>query len=358
MKYIIYKTTNLVNGKIYIGYHQTETPDEFDGYLGCGVNLNFRRSLLSNRTPIQKAIKKYGPENFKRETLQVLDTLEEARAAEAAIVTPEFLKRADTYNAALGGQGCSDCGRKTVCQYSLDGFFIKEWYSINTAAREFKCSGSCIGKVALDKTPSLGYLWSENRLECLDLSEYHIDENKEITYLYDKNGIFIKAFVSQTEYAKYIQSDQDVISTAIKGCYTCNGYYISNTKYEVYPIPKKHTTNDKIYEYDLEGKFVKEWENSRAVYKAFNINTYQLSTKIRLHSPYLGHLWSYEKHDFIDPVTPQAHAPKRVGKFTKDGELVKTFNTVTEAKKDTCGAPLVLRGSRKSAGGYIFKYVD
>lgn len=30
---IIYKTTNLVNGKIYIGQHRCDT-DEFDGYLG------------------------------------------------------------------------------------------------------------------------------------------------------------------------------------------------------------------------------------------------------------------------------------------------------------------------------------
>lgn len=57
---IIYKTTNLVNGKIYVGQHICET-DEFDGYLGSGVKL-------------RAAIRYYGPENFKRETLRVCDT--------------------------------------------------------------------------------------------------------------------------------------------------------------------------------------------------------------------------------------------------------------------------------------------
>lgn len=57
---IIYKTTNLVNGKIYIGQHVCES-DEFDGYLGSGRNL-----LL--------AVRHYGPENFKRETLRICDT--------------------------------------------------------------------------------------------------------------------------------------------------------------------------------------------------------------------------------------------------------------------------------------------
>jgi hypothetical protein len=39
MKYIVYLTTNLVNKKIYVGVHETETPYEFDGYLGDGVTV-------------------------------------------------------------------------------------------------------------------------------------------------------------------------------------------------------------------------------------------------------------------------------------------------------------------------------
>jgi len=54
---IIYRTTNKINGKIYVG--QTVTEDKC--YLGSG-NL------------IKLAIKKYGKENFVRETLQTCRT--------------------------------------------------------------------------------------------------------------------------------------------------------------------------------------------------------------------------------------------------------------------------------------------
>lgn len=57
MWYIVYKTTNLINGKIYVGKHaQQIDPYLFDGYLGSG-------SILG------KAIKKYGVDKFVRETL-------------------------------------------------------------------------------------------------------------------------------------------------------------------------------------------------------------------------------------------------------------------------------------------------
>lgn len=54
----IYKTTNLVNNKIYIGQHLSY---EFDPcYIGSGV-------------VIQKAIKKYGRNNFKCEVIEYYD---------------------------------------------------------------------------------------------------------------------------------------------------------------------------------------------------------------------------------------------------------------------------------------------
>lgn len=60
--YLVYQITNLINEKIYIGRHITNKID--DGYLGSGHQ-------------IQKAVEKYGRENFKKEILFVFDNMEE-----------------------------------------------------------------------------------------------------------------------------------------------------------------------------------------------------------------------------------------------------------------------------------------
>ncbi len=90
MKYTIYKITNKVNGKIYIGKHQTK--DLTDNYMGSGKML-------------RRAQSKYGLENFVREILHVFDTEEEMNAKEAELVTEEFCMQEDTYNICVGGQG-------------------------------------------------------------------------------------------------------------------------------------------------------------------------------------------------------------------------------------------------------------
>jgi hypothetical protein len=38
-KTIVYLTVNTVNKKIYIGIHDTENPDKFDGYIGNKINI-------------------------------------------------------------------------------------------------------------------------------------------------------------------------------------------------------------------------------------------------------------------------------------------------------------------------------
>ena len=88
--YTIYQINNKINGKIYIGKHQTKRIN--DHYYGSGKK-------------ILMAIKKYGKENFEKKILFVFETEYEMNEKEKEIITEEFVKRLDTYNVGVGGEG-------------------------------------------------------------------------------------------------------------------------------------------------------------------------------------------------------------------------------------------------------------
>jgi len=84
--YIIYRVTNLINNKYYIGMHRTN--DLKNGYMGSGKL-------------IRAAIKKYGIENFKKEVLHHFDNEEEMKNKEKELVVLEE----QSYNLCPGGKG-------------------------------------------------------------------------------------------------------------------------------------------------------------------------------------------------------------------------------------------------------------
>lgn len=85
----IYKITNQINGKIYIGKHSTDNLD--DGYMGSGIL-------------ICKAEKKYGKENFTKEYLAFCDTEEKLNWFEKFYIK-KFNAREVGYNLTDGGDG-------------------------------------------------------------------------------------------------------------------------------------------------------------------------------------------------------------------------------------------------------------
>jgi len=86
----IYLTRNKITGKIYVGKHQTNTRD--DGYLGSGTYL-------------ERALHKYGRENFEREILEecASDLLSEREIY--WIDELKVLNKSIGYNFAEGGMG-------------------------------------------------------------------------------------------------------------------------------------------------------------------------------------------------------------------------------------------------------------
>jgi hypothetical protein len=113
MFYTIYKTTNLVNGKFYVGKHKTK--DLNDGYLGSGKLL-------------KRSIAKYGIDNFHKEILHICESEEQMNTLERILVVPDPELN---YNLCEGGKGGWSYLNKT---------------GLNNAGKDWSIIGPKIGK--------------------------------------------------------------------------------------------------------------------------------------------------------------------------------------------------------------------
>lgn len=90
MRYTIYKVTNKINGKYYIGKHQTT--NIMDNYLGSGK-------------AIKNAIKIYGKDSFIKEILFDFDNEYEMNCKEKELITEKVVLDKMSYNLGIGGEG-------------------------------------------------------------------------------------------------------------------------------------------------------------------------------------------------------------------------------------------------------------
>lgn len=97
-KFIVYKTTNTLNGHYYIGVHKLNP--SCDNYLGSGIGL-------------KRAIEKYGSVNFIRETLFITEDVEKAYLKEIEFLKDVY-KLTECYNMHPGGRGI----RGSICDHS------------------------------------------------------------------------------------------------------------------------------------------------------------------------------------------------------------------------------------------------
>ena len=93
MYYIIYKITNLINEKYYIGRHATKNIN--DDYMGSGIG-------------IKNAINKYGKQNFVKEIIAMAKSRSDLWELEKIIVNEDVVKDPQSYNNSYGGKSYLD----------------------------------------------------------------------------------------------------------------------------------------------------------------------------------------------------------------------------------------------------------
>lgn len=225
---IIYKTTNLVNGKIYVGKDEKNNPE----YLGSGKILKL-------------VINKNGRDKFKKEILETCSTRKELNDREKYWIK-ELDSIKEGYNIAEGGTGGkTKFNTIPVYQFEKNGFLIKKWNSAIEAAKELSIDDSSIMKVCKGKLYSCGgWIWSYT-----DYVKQYKDPRTIKILQYDKDGTFIKEWESIIEIKNSIGiSDRQMHQTLDKINKTAKSFIWLRKKDKIennIEVPKSKYFNNK-----------------------------------------------------------------------------------------------------------------
>lgn len=355
LKSIVYLTVNTVNNKIYVGIHITENPYEFDGYYGNGITGTSCSWFKHPKYPFQRACKKYGLNAFRRYTLFVFDDYADAQKMEAQIVNEDFVNRSDTYNVALGGgSGLIVSTEIPVCQYDLEGNFIKEFRSKQTAARKVNTSHANLQNAILNKGICKGFYWSENKVTKLDVSDHKHALTKPI-YIYDVDGTYVTEFPSISAYCKKYDLKISSVQHALNKGTKSHGYYVSLEKFDTFVPQKKQQFRTKmLFKYDLQGKFIEELTYEE-IHKIYGSDIRKLTQAISHKYQFDGFLWSRTKED---KLSPPKEKKKRIYQYDLQGNLIKIWDSYRKCNKEFSQLREVLNGVRTHFKGFVFKYTQ
>lgn len=139
----IYKVTNKVNGKIYVGL----TTDSLENRLKS--HINDAMATKKNR-PFYNAIRKYGQENFFIEQIEEVDNdllLEREKLWIKEMHSYIGDERSCGYNATKGGEG-----RWTYNYQEIVDFYLKNNVSISLTAKKFNCDVSTVNRALISSS--------------------------------------------------------------------------------------------------------------------------------------------------------------------------------------------------------------
>ena len=282
--YIVYKTTCLVNNKIYIGVHKTENPNIFDGYIGCGVHS---ANTTLHTTIFHKAVQKYGYYNFKRETLFVYPHKKPAYKKEAELVTQDFIELDSNYNTALGGGGGAKFA-KAVYQFDLTGKLICKFQNIYEAAKTINRPYKSIAAAIATKGQCSHTLWSRNAK--IEVSEYSTVPVKTY-YVYDSSGTLIAESLYLNELLELVESNSGNISRAIKLQNKVKGFFITTEKLDNVSFNIAPSIGN-LNQYTADGNLVASYHSAEEAKRLTGLKLCSISQAIKLFRKCNGFYWT------------------------------------------------------------------
>lgn len=350
MKFIVFETINMANGKVYIGIHKTNDPEVFDGYIGDGIDINLPETYNKSKTQLQSAVQRYGIKFFKRITLRVFDNISDATDFHMLLVNNEFVKSNDTYNSIAS---LSIRPNRKVYAFTFTGHKLGEWDSVKEAADDIGVSKEHV------------MICIETRTNCKMMYLSYDDEINPELYSsmprcaiaqYNRDGMLINTYKDIPFAAARLDIPKDAIMRAVSMRSTCSGYRFMCVSEDISKVLDKKsaielTSSVPVYRYTLRGEFDAAFNSVKdAAKNTPNISTGKIIRAIKMNRACRGYKWSYDKMDKW--VASNAPVARKVEMYDLDGKLVHLYESTKELDE---GQIRILRNPRKD-DPYILKY--
>jgi len=373
---LIYKTTNLINNKIYIGQKQImKTEKEL-------LNSNY----YGSNKKLKEDIKSIGKENFKREIIDYSDDFDELNKKEEY-----WIEKYDATNPEIGYNVSKKTGKnfwlgchhtdeskaktsKIVYQYDLDCNFIKEYPSIKETQRKTNIDVIRISNNYIKIIDN--YIWMDHKLSDDEIFNIKKIINgrktiKKMIYQYDLNGTFIRKYKSITDASKYNNINSNLLFISCNNVLkTAKNFFWSYTELNKDEINYRlylYSVNKKmIYQYDLNGNLIKEYKSITEASNITNVNISNIcSCCSNKNKTAGGFFWSFkkiDKNEIKEKISNKyyKHYSRNVYQYDLDCNFIKEYKSIKNAMKETNihsgNISKCCSGKTKTAGGFKWFY--
>lgn len=332
----IYKITNQINGKCYIGQSVDIDRRLKEHFMPSKYN---NPSRIEYNYAINIAIRKYGIKNF---TLEIIEQCSEDQLDEKECYWINYYDSYNNgYNSTLGGRKGPHSPKPQIYQYDIQGNFIAEYKDGYEAAYKNNFSYENIRKVIDTKRKNGRYATFNNY-------QWLTTKYEKITDAYNGNPIIVFnfegkkiGFYESTELAAKEMNEQE--ATIRKSCihhnttgrYAQYRYWRENPNLEQIP-PKQNNNNGKaVNQYDLNGNYVTTFKSITAAAKTLQIDENGISACCN-HSSYQksagNFLWTFYGEDALKPYIAK-NSNGMVIQYDLNNNYIAQFKSATAAGK-------------------------
>jgi len=225
---------------------------------------------------------------------------------------------------------------KKIYQFDLEGNFIKEYDSVNDAVIGIGATKwSVYNSLTRNNRCNYKFYLSFNRDFKKSELEYLRKEHKTPVYQFDLEGKFIKKHESSMDASKSLEIKYTSIHNAIHLKNVCNKkFYFSRTiDFVLIPDKKRLSISKPVYQFDLKGNFIKEYESIKSASLILNINRSDINNSIHQHSIKTDFYFSRTR-EFIVPDKRRIRGKrndKTLYQFDLEGNFVQKYESINSA---------------------------